>query len=303
MNKKRILVTGSNGLLGQKLIGILKNREDIETWGTSRGASRLPYTDGFQYYSADLTVEAEVDALLTTVQPDILIHTAAMTHADICEADKEGCWRSNVTAVEYLVKCCEDQKVFLLYLSTDFVFDGKSGPYHEEDEPCPVNFYGWSKYAAEKIIRRSAIRWAIARTVLVYGIAHDMSRSNLILWVQKSLSEGKNIRVVSDQFRTPTLAEDLAHGCILIAEQEAEGIFHISGKDFLTPYEMALATAQFYSLDSSLIAAATISDFSEPARRPPRTGFIIDKAINILGYDPVSFSEGLQIMAGQMGVK
>lgn len=300
LNKKRILVTGSNGLLGQKLIGLLKDQINLETWGTSRGANRLPYAEGYQYFSADLTVETEVENMLAAVKPDILIHTAAMTHVDVCEGDKEGCWLSNVTAVEYLLKGCEKHHIFLLHLSTDFIFDGQSGPYHEEDEPCPVNFYGWSKYAAEKLIQRSNVRWAIARTVLVYGIAHDMSRSNLILWVKKSLQQGKNIQVVSDQFRTPTLAEDLAKGCLLIADQEAEGIFHISGKDFLTPYEMAVETAKFYSLNTALLAETNALSFKEPAMRPPRTGFIIDKAVDQLGFQPVSFAEGLSIMSRQL---
>jgi dTDP-4-dehydrorhamnose reductase len=135
--------------------------------------------------------------------------------------------------------------------------------------------------------------------VLVYGIVSDMSRSNIILWVKKSLEEGKNIKVVTDQFRTPTLAEDLAKGCWLMTDKEAEGIFHISGKDFLTPYEMAIKTADFFHLDKSLISEADSSNFTQPAKRPPRTGFILDKAISVLGYNPVSFEEGIAIVAEQ----
>jgi dTDP-4-dehydrorhamnose reductase len=135
---------------------------------------------------------------------------------------------------------------------------------------------------------------------LVYGIVSDMSRSNIILWVKKSLEEGKNIKVVTDQFRTPTLAEDLAQGCWLITDKEAEGIFHISGKDFLTPYEMAIKTADFFELDKSLISQANADNFTQPAKRPAKTGFVLDKAINILGYNPVSFEEGIAIVAEQV---
>ena len=223
-----------------------------------------------------------------------------MTDVDKCELDKDGCWLQNVSATEYIVEACQQTNAFLCHVSTDFIFDGTAGPYLEEAEGNPISFYGWSKYAAEKVVINSKIRWAIARTVLVYGIAHDMSRSNIILWVKKSLEEGKTIKVVTDQFRSPTLAEDLAMGCALIAQQQAEGIFNISGKDVLTPHEMAIQTADYFGLDKSLIMEATAATFTQTARRPPRTGFIIDKARTQLGYNPRSFGEGIALLAGQM---
>ncbi len=120
-----------------------------------------------------------------------------------------------------------------------------------------------------------------------------MSRSNIILWVKKSLEEGKNIKVVTDQWRTPTLAEDLALGCYLIADKEAEGIFNISGKDLLTPYEMALMTADYFELDQSLIAQADSTTFTQPARRPARTGFLLDKPKEVLDTSPKVFGREL----------
>jgi dTDP-4-dehydrorhamnose reductase len=146
----------------------------------------------------------------------------------------------------------------------------------------------------------SGIDFAIARTVLVYGVAHDMSRSNIILWVKSSLEQGKKIQVVNDQWRTPTLAEDLAMGCALIIDKDESGVFNISGKDFLNPYQMAVKTAAFFGLDSSLIEEVDGSRFSQPAKRPPRTGFFIDKAISRLGYAPRTFDEGIAIVAQQL---
>ena len=175
------------------------------------------------------------------------------------------------------------------------------GPTTKPLEPNPISFYGWSKYAAEKVVQHSGLAWGIARTVLVYGIAHDMSRSNIILWVKKSLEDGKTIKVVTDQFRSPTLAEDLAAGCALIAQKRAEGIFNISGKEVLTPYEMAIQTADYFGLDKSLITKADASTFTQTARRPPRTGFHIDKAQQELGYAPQSFAEGIATLAAQLG--
>jgi dTDP-4-dehydrorhamnose reductase len=299
--KKRILITGSNGLLGQKLVELLTKNFSVETIATARGENRLPFKDLYEYRAMDITDPAQVEAVVSTIKPDIIIHTAAMTNVDQCEAEKDACWKQNVNAVEYLVSSCKRHDVFLLHVSTDFIFDGIDGPYKEDAEPNPISFYGWSKYAAEKAVIHSDIKWAIARTVLVYGIAHDMSRSNIILWVKKSLEEGKNIKVVTDQFRTPTLAEDLAYGCFLIADQKAEGIFNISGKELYTPYEMAMIAADYFKLDSSLISQTDGSMFTQPAKRPPRTGFDLTKSENVLGYKPHTFVEGIEILAGQMG--
>lgn len=296
----KILITGSNGLLGQKLVHLLSQKSDIQLIATSRGSNRLAFKDGYEYQEMDITNPQQVVEVIEKNRPDAIIHTAALTQVDDCELQKEDCWQKNVKAVEYLADACEKHNIFLCHLSTDFVFDGEAGPYSEEDKPSPVSFYGWSKYAAEEVLKRSKCSWAIVRTVLVYGIVEDMSRSNIILWVKNSLEAQKPINVVTDQLRTPTLAEDLAMGCWLIVNQKAEGIFHISGKDFLTPYEMAIKTADFFQLDKSLISQVDSSNFTQPAKRPPRTGFILDKAISVLGYNPVSFEEGIGVLAEQM---
>lgn len=296
----KILITGSNGLLGQKLVHLLAQKTDIQLIATSRGANRLAFKDGYEYQEMDITNAQQIEEVIGKNRPDAIIHTAALTQVDDCELQKEDCWQKNVKAVEYLADACEKYEVFLCHLSTDFVFDGEAGPYSEDDKPSPVSFYGWSKYAAEEVLKRSKCSWAIVRTVLVYGIVEDMSRSNIILWVKNSLEANKPIKVVTDQVRTPTLAEDLAMGCWLIVNQKAEGVFHISGKDFLTPYEMAIKTADFFQLDKSLISQVDSSNFTQPAKRPPRTGFILDKAISVLGYNPVSFEEGIGILAEQM---
>ncbi len=300
---KKILITGANGLLGQKLVELLTDKSDYQVVATARGENRLPRSSGYAYRSLDVTSRVQVQEMVTELKPDYIIHTAAMTNVDQCESDREECWKLNVDAVQYLVEACAVNNTFLLHLSTDFIFDGENGPYDEQATAKPLSYYGQSKLAAEELLLKSTIRWAIARTVLVYGIAHDMSRSNIILWVKKSLEDQKTIKVVDDQWRTPTLAEDLATGCYLIVKHEAEGIFNISGKDMLTPYDMALQTARFFGLDQSYITRADSSTFTQPAKRPPRTGFIIDKASKQLGYQPRSFEEGIAVLAARMGFK
>jgi dTDP-4-dehydrorhamnose reductase len=298
--KKRILITGSNGLLGQKLVDLLRKQASVDLIATARGNNRLPVTEGYTYASLDITVQEEVLDLFDQFKPDVVIHTAAMTNVDTCETDRDGCDVLNVNSVAYLIEACEKHGTYLCHLSTDFIFDGADGPYTEEGIANPISYYGESKLKAEQLLFASKIRWSIARTVLVYGIVPDMSRSNIVLWVKKSLEDGKTIQVVTDQFRTPTLAEDLAMGCWLLAKDEVEGIFNISGSDFLTPYEMAVMTADYYGLDKSLLQKADSSTFTQIAKRPARTGFILDKAKKVLGYSPKTFQEGIAIMAQQV---
>ncbi len=302
--KTKFLITGSNGLLGQKLVKLLLDKSECEVVATSRGKNRLPFPEtNYQYFSMDITQPQEVDAVMAQVQPDVVIHTAAMTHVDQRETDHEGCLALNVEAVKHIIVACKQTNAFLIHLSTDFIFDGENGPYDEEAPANPVNFYGETKLKAEALISNSDISWALVRTVLVYGIAHDMSRSNIILWVKKSLEEGKEIRVVDDQLRSPTLAEDLAMGCYLIGMKRAKGIFNICGKELLSPYEMAEKTAVYFGLDTSTMQRANASNFKELARRPLRTGLLIDKARQELGYKPHSFDEGIGIVAAQIQAK
>jgi dTDP-4-dehydrorhamnose reductase len=295
----KILVTGSNGLLGQKLTVLLQQQKDVSLTATARGTSHLDIIHG-QFISLDVTDRTSVDHVFGRIKPDVVIHGAAMTQVDQCETEREACWKANVMATQYIVDACIHNNIHLVHVSTDFIFDGSHGPLDENEKPNPVNYYGESKLAAEALIMRSKASWSILRTVLVYGITNDMSRSNIVLWVKNNLEQGKTIQVVNDQWRTPTLAEDLAMGCYLAAAKKASGIYHISGKDFLTPYEIAMATADYFKLDKSLIQATDSSKFKQPARRPAKTGFIIEKARKDLGYEPHSFQEGIGVLASQI---
>ena len=297
----KILVTGANGLLGQKLVLLMAQKAHIETIATGRGEDRLK-AEGYTYHSMDITNKENVAAVFNDTKPDVVINTAAMTNVDACEKDRELCWDMNVNGVQHIIDAAADCGAFLLHVSTDFIFDGSEGPLAEDATPAPVNYYGESKLEAEKRVQDSNIDWAIARTVLVYGITQNMSRSNIILWVKSSLEGKKDIKVVDDQWRTPTLAEDLAMGCFLIADKQAKGVFNISGKDFLSPYDMAIKTADFFGLDKSHIERTDSTMFTQPAKRPPKTGFVIDKAVNELGYAPHSFDEGLAVLQGQLGM-
>ena len=298
---KKILVTGSNGLLGQKLVYALRDRRDVELIATSRGENRVKETSGYIYESLDITNETDVKSVIKKYLPDSIINTAAMTNVDPCETERELCWKMNVDSVKYLIDACKEHNCHLVHLSTDFIFDGEKGSlYTEEDEPNPVSYYGLSKLEAEKLVQASEIKWAILRTILVYGIVDDMSRSNIVLWAKGALESKKVLNVVDDQFRSPTLAEDLAQGCVLAALNEAEGIFNISGKDYMSVLEIVYRVADYFGLDKSLVNVVSSATLSQPAKRPPRTGFDLTKSRNILGYEPHSFEEGIAILMEQV---
>ena len=300
MTLKKVLITGSNGLLGQKLIDLYLTKSDKQIIATAIGECRHPLKDNFTYESLDITNKNEVDAIITKYQPHCVINTAAMTNVDACETDKEGCDNLNIAAVEYLAKACDSIHAQFIHISTDFIFDGSHGPLDENEKPNPLSYYGLSKLKGEEMAMQYAKSYTILRTVLVYGVVADMSRSNIVLWAKGALEKGNNIKVVDDQFRTPTLAEDLAMGCYLAENQNAQGIYNISGKDFMSILELVNRVADFFGLDKSIVQKSDSSTLNQPAKRPPITGFIIQKAIKELGYNPHSFEEGLALVKKQL---
>jgi dTDP-4-dehydrorhamnose reductase len=297
---KRILVTGSNGLLGQKLTGALITDPAIELIATSIGPDRYHGCLNYVYSELDVCDAKNIQEVLEKFRPDVIIHTAAMTNVDVCENEKGKCWTLNVEAVKNLIHACELLDIHLIHLSTDFIFDGESGPYTEDDEPHPLSYYGLTKLEAEKLLQVAKCPWTILRTIIVYGIVNDMSRSNIVLWAKGVLEKGDPINVVNDQWRMPTLAEDLADCCILAAKQKATGIYNASGKDMMSIIELVEQVAEHWNLNKSLINPISSDSLNQAAKRPKRTGFVLTKSIQKLGYNPHSFKEGLEIVEQQL---
>ncbi|RMG56041.1 MAG: SDR family oxidoreductase [Bacteroidetes bacterium] len=296
----RILLTGSNGLLGQKIVNLLRDRQHTQLWASARGTNRHPIRGGYTYVEADLTDYSRWKDIFADFKPTTLIHTAAMTQVDQCETDHSLCDAINVTAVEQLTSLCARYGTHMVHISTDFVFDGSAGPYRETDAPAPVNYYGGAKLKAEQIIQASNPDHAILRTMLLYGVTPAMSRSNIVLWARDSLMKGKEIRVVTDQVRCPTLAEDLAQATVTAAMREARGLYHISGSEMMPIIDLARKVADFWDLDASLIHEVDSPSLNQPARRPPVTGFILLKAQTELGYQPHTLDQGLALVDRQL---
>ena len=297
---KTILVTGSNGLVGQKLTDLILSKFNFKLIATSKGPNRHLKTNGYIYLDLDICDEASVLKTLKKYRPTVVINTAAMTNVDSCESDPALCRALNVDAVKNLLQGCKEIHAHLIHLSTDFIFDGESGPYNELDKPNPLSIYGRTKLEAEELLKASNAHWTILRTIIVYGTVNQMSRSNIVLWAKTALEKGAPIDVVTDQWRMPTLAEDLAECCLLALEQQAHGIYHVSGKDMMSIFELVEQVADFWHLDKSLIRPISANTLNQAAKRPRRTGFILDKSMNNLGYRPHSFKEGLAILNSQL---
>jgi dTDP-4-dehydrorhamnose reductase len=292
--KTKILITGSNGLLGQNLIALfLKDKKSYEIFGFSKGKNRSGRTD-FEYQSIDITKKELLIEKTVQINPDFIINTAAMTNVDACENDRIGCFDLNVNVVQNLTDICSEINAHLIHLSTDFIFDGEKGNYTETDAPNPLSYYGETKLLSEEILEKSTINFTILRTILVYGLVNDMSRINIVLWVKESLENKKEITIVDDQFRTPTFVEDLALACKISVDKKATGVFNISSNQLLSIFEIAQEIADVFDLDKSLIKPISTSTLNQTAARPKKTGFDLSKTNRVLEFYPKSFKEDLQ---------
>lgn len=290
---KKIVITGSNGLLGQTLINLfLKSKDKYEVIGFSRGKNRTERTD-FKYVSIDITQQEKLLSELYKIKPDVIINTAAITNVDACETQQKECDELNVNAVKYLKDFSEKNDTHLVHISTDFIFDGENGPYKETDIPNPLSYYGKSKLKSEEVLIKSKANYTILRTILVYGEVANMTRNNIVLWVKKSLEQKRTITIVNDQYRMPTYVEELAEVCKLSIDKKVYGVFNISSNKLLSIYKIAQEIAEVFKLDKSYIKPISTKTLNQTAARPPKTGFVLDKTIKELGFYPKSFKEDL----------
>jgi dTDP-4-dehydrorhamnose reductase len=296
---KRILICGANGLLGQRLSLMLSTQSDYEVLNTSVERSYVYDNKLFDYNQLDITNRSDVKSLISSFQPNVIMNAAAATNVDWCESNREETWKINVTAVENLVEASRKVGAQLIHVSTDYVFDGKNGPYDETAKPNPLGYYGKTKLASENAIRSEAIRHTIIRTIVLYGSGIRV-KANFALWVVNSLKVGKQITVVDDQIGNPTFVGDLAMAMIKAFELNREGIFHIGGGDQLSRYDFAIQAAEVFNLDASLIMRIKTSDLIQTSPRPMISGFITLKAETQLGMRFLNVKEGLTLLKHEL---
>jgi dTDP-4-dehydrorhamnose reductase len=292
----RILITGSNGLLGQKIVRQAL-KKGIIFLATSKGENRNPDCPGENYQSLDICKEDDIAFVFTDFQPTHVIHTAAITNVDACELNPEECELVNVIASRYLFEASQKINAHFQLLSTDFIFDGEKGNYKETDEPNPLSVYAKSKVDGEALLLNSDYKnHSIVRTIIVYGIGNNLSRNNIICWAKEALGKGQEMNIIDDQFRAPTWADDLAWACLRICELNKTGIYHISGPETLSIYSIVERVANFYKLSTDSLTKTDSSTLNQPAKRPPRTGFDLSKSRNELGYNPKTLEETLRLI-------
>lgn len=291
-----ILVTGSNGLLGQKIVGqLLKSKTQFVA--TSLGENRNTACPAVNYQSLDITNPEDVTSVFNQVIPTVVINTAAMTNVDVCEEDEVNCRKINVDAVALLFDACKELDAHFIQLSTDFVFDGEAGPYREMDKRNPLSAYARSKVDSENLLMRSVYKkWAILRTIIVFGEGENLSRSNIVLWAKSALNEGGPLTIVNDQFRAPTWADDLAWACIQTGKLNVQGILHISGPETMSIYELVIRIGKYYGLNTSIISPISSTTLNQKAKRPPKTGFVLNRAKSILDYQPMTLEQSLALI-------
>ena len=292
----RILITGSNGLLGQKLVQQCLKRK-INFLASSKGGNRNIDCPEENYRSLDICDVNNIDDVFDSYKPTHVIHTAAITNVDYCEENPEECEQVNILATQLLFEAAQKYKAHFQLLSTDFVFDGQKGNYEETDEPAPLSVYAKSKVDGENLLLKSTSdNWSIVRTIIVYGIGNNLSRSNIICWAKDVLTKGQEITIVDDQFRAPTWADDLAWACLRICELNEKGIFHISGPETMSILDLVITVANHFNLTTDKIKSISSSQLNQAAKRPPKTGFNLMKSHKKLGYSPKKLEETLDLI-------
>jgi dTDP-4-dehydrorhamnose reductase len=292
----KILITGSNGLLGQKLVRQCLKRK-INFLASSKGANRNSDCPDENYISLDICDANNIHVVFDAYEPSHVIHTAAITNVDYCEDNPKECEQVNVLATQLLFDAAQKCKAHFQLLSTDFVFDGEKGNYVETDRPAPLSVYAKSKVEGENLLLNApSDNWSIVRTIIVYGIGNNLSRSNIICWAKDVLTKGQEITIVNDQFRAPTWADDLAWACLRICELNERGVFHISGPETMSIFDLVNRVAKHFDLTADKVRPISSSQLNQAAKRPPKTGFNLIKSREKLGYSPKTLEETLDLI-------
>lgn len=291
---KSILITGANGLLGQKLAEVL-----LPTFGIlvcDLGREFFPSTQ-VPYRPLDIRNKEQLSSLVKSFKPNWIINCAAYTDVDGCEEDQALAWSVNVEGVRNLAEVCEKLKVNLVCFSTDYVFDGKDGPYKEDDKTNPASFYGKTKLESEKVLKEHKIDYLLIRTNVLYGCGEKVKK-NYFLWVLEKLRKGEEIEVVTDQHNNPTLAFNLAQIIKEAIEKNIFGLYHIGGADWLSRFEFAQRIASAFGLDKGKIKPTLTSALKQIAPRPPKGGLKIDKAKKAFHTDIWGIDRSLEFLKG-----
>ena len=288
----KIIILGANGFIGRRILNRLSPNHQVLACSLHPDISP---EEGYLFETIDILDYKALLAMLNEFRPEVIINAAALSAVDYCEQHPEEAYAINVTVVKHLAEYSHTHACRLIHLSTDFVFDGTSSiAYTETDTPNPVNYYGKTKQWSEETIGQLCTDYAIVRVEVVYGKPLPNQHGNIVHLVKTRLENGQSLRVVSDQFRSPTFVEDIAWAIEHLLSKQHQGIYHICGGETLSVAEIAYRVAEYFHLDASLIEAITTEEMNEATPRPPFTPMSVKKAQQELGYRPSTLEEGLK---------
>jgi dTDP-4-dehydrorhamnose reductase len=295
VNKMRIAITGAAGLLGEKLVKCCL-KEDIEVYPIDLSSAPLPSLDGkVKFLRLDITNAESTTSMIKELKPDAVINAAAMTNVDQCEVEKEAAWKVNVEGPKSIAQACLKVGALAVHISTSYVFDGAKGLYKEEDKTNPINYYGLTKLKGEEYIRNIAPSWCIARTDVIFGWGR-MDRPNFAVWVINNLEKKEKMKLIDDQYNSPTLNTNLAEMLVEAAKRNLTGIFNLSGATRINRFDFARAICKSFQLDEKLISPIKSNQLNWKAKRPEDASLNVEKAKKTLTHKPLAMDVALKVL-------
>jgi dTDP-4-dehydrorhamnose reductase len=290
-----LLITGASGLFGSKLAELAAASKYAVYSGYSRDS--VSFGAPIQF---DVSDKNQVEAVFKKVNPEVVVHAAALTDVDKCELNKELAWKINVKGTRNIAEAAKSSHAFLVYISTDYVFNGETGGYAEADRTDPINYYGFTKLKAEDLVKDLVDEYCIARASVIYGPTPAAGKINFALWIVNQLKKKKQIKIVTDQWNSPTLNTNLAGMTLEITERKLTGTFHLSGATRISRYDFAKVTAQTFSLDANLIIPCSSADFAWTAKRPRDSSLNTAKARQTLQTKPIQIKQALEVLKQEL---
>lgn len=286
----KVFITGCHGLLGQRIVALAP--EGIEIMASDLSENNQ-FIASHIYRKLDLTNREETRKVVENFCPDWILNAAGYTNVDGAERQRDLCWLVNVIALENLAYAARKVHASILHLSTDYIFDGKNGPYLESAKPNPLGFYGKSKLAAENVLKISPLNYTIVRTMVLYGPSKN-NRPDFVRWLINKLSKGDPVHIVTDQIGNTTLNDELARAIWQLVEKSFHGIVNVAGREIVSRYDFSVKIANLFDLDKSLINPIKTRDLKQKAPRPLQSGLIVNMAMKTLGLDLSDVETGLQ---------